>query len=125
MDREASMIRRPAPDSTNRYQRIYSIVTLIPEGRVATYGQIAVLAGMAGQARLVGYALSSLKDVSIPWHRVINVRGEISPRSGGNPADELQRLRLEREGIVFDSHGRIPLRSYQWQPEPSICGELI
>lgn len=121
------MLRPPdcLPINTNRYQRIYSIIALIPEGRVATYGQIAALAGMAGQARLVGYALSSLRDVSIPWHRVINARGEISPRSGGSSADELQRLRLECEGIVFDSHGRIPLRNYQWQPEPAIYGDSI
>jgi methylated-DNA-protein-cysteine methyltransferase-like protein len=113
--RQRPPARRP-PDAS-RYQRIYAVVALIPPGRVATYGQIARLAGMNGQARLVGYALSSLRDGAIPWHRVINARGEISPRSDGSPADEIQRLRLEAEGIVFDSHGRIPLSRYQWHPE--------
>ena len=83
---------------------------------MATYGQVARLAGLPGKARLVGYALSALADKSIPWHRVINARGEISPRSGGNPADELQRLRLESEGVEFDPHGRTLLGRYQWRP---------
>lgn len=111
--------------SLSRYQCFYSIVARIPRGRVATYGQVAALAGMAGQARQVGYALSSLRDDSIPWHRVINARGEISPRSGGCPADELQRLRLESEGVVFDNRGRIPLGSYQWHPQPVLPGNSM
>jgi len=113
------MSRRQAPDGTNRFQRIYAIVALIPVGRVATYGQVASLAGLAGQGRQVGYALSSLRDDSIPWHRVINARGEISPRTDGSTADEIQRLRLECEGIVFDNHGRIPLDCCRWHPEPA------
>ncbi|KAB0669108.1 MGMT family protein [Oryzomonas sagensis] len=105
----------PAPSTA--YQKIYSVVSLIPEGRVATYGQVARLAGMPGRARLVGYALSSLHDrPSVPWHRVVNARGQISPRSGGSPADMVQRLRLESEGVSFDGHGRIPLGRFQWQP---------
>jgi len=105
------------PESLSRYQRIYAIVALIPVGRVATYGQVAGLAGLAGQARQVGYALSSLRDDSIPWHRVVNARGEISPRTDGSPGDEIQRLRLESEGIAFDNHGRIQLDRYRWHPE--------
>jgi methylated-DNA-protein-cysteine methyltransferase-like protein len=84
---------------------------------VATYGQIARLAGMPGQARLVGYALSSLNDrLPVPWHRVVNAEGRISPRSGGSQADSVQRLRLEVEGVNFDEYGRIPLYRFQWQP---------
>ncbi|WP_243689406.1 MGMT family protein [Geotalea toluenoxydans] len=64
--------------SPNSYRHIYSIVSCIPKGRVATYGQIAQLAGIPGGARLVGYALSILADRSIPWHRVVNARGAIS-----------------------------------------------
>ncbi|KAB0663752.1 methyltransferase [Oryzomonas japonica] len=105
------------PTPITAYQKIYSVVSLIPEGRVATYGQVARLAGMPGHARLVGYALSSLHDqVPVPWHRVVNARGQISPRSGGSPADVVQRLRLESEGVSFDGHGRIPLGRFQWQP---------
>lgn len=108
----------PTPETA--YRRIYSVVSGIPEGRVATYGQIARLAGMPGHARLVGYALSSLPGhLPVPWHRVVNARGEISPRSGGGPADVVQRLRLESEGVSFDEHGRIPLGRFQWQPASS------
>jgi methylated-DNA-protein-cysteine methyltransferase related protein len=101
------------PTSTSLYLDIYAVVARIPRGRVATYGQVARLAGIPGKARLVGYALSVLKDKTIPWHRVINAKGEVSPRAGGIPADELQRLRLESEGVEFDAHGRISLARFQ------------
>jgi methylated-DNA-protein-cysteine methyltransferase related protein len=104
------------PPTSSRYQAIYAVVRRIPQGRVATYGQIARLAGMPGQARLVGYALGALKDQApVPWHRVVNAQGRISPRSGGGPADMVQRLRLENEGVCFDEHGRIPLDRFLWQ----------
>src|SRR5213594_2204157 len=87
---------------TNKtYQRIYAVVRRIPRGRVATYGQIAELAGLEGRARQVGYALHALPSrTALPWHRVINARGEISARSGSDWG-ELQRLVLE--GKAFDS----------------------
>jgi len=108
----------PAP--VTAYRKIYAIVSSIPVGRVATYGQVARLAGMPGHARLVGYALSSLHGrVPIPWHRVVNAKGQISMRSGGSPADMVQRLRLENEGVSFDEHGRISLGRFQWQPVSS------
>ncbi len=99
----------------NSYQRIYAIVRQIPAGRVATYGQIARLAGLAGQARQVGYALSALADgQDVPWHRVINAKGEISRRS--EPFFEgLQQDLLEREGVVFGENKRISLPRYQWK----------
>jgi methylated-DNA-protein-cysteine methyltransferase-like protein len=84
---------------------------------VATYGQVAGLAGLPGRARLVGYALSALAGGSaIPWQRVVNARGRISPRSCGSDADTEQRLRLEHEGIQFDAGGRIPLERFLWRP---------
>ena len=95
---------------------IYAVVARIPRGRVATYGQVAELAGYPGRARQVGYALSALSDKNIPWHRVINAKGEISPRSCDSAAGEMQRLRLEAEGVVFGPHGRISLMRYQWRP---------
>ena len=99
-----------------RYRAIYSVVLRIPEGRVATYGQVARLAGMPGQARLVGYALSALAgQVPVPWHRVVNARGRISCRSGASSADMEQRLRLESEGVCFDEKERIPLERFLWQ----------
>ncbi|WP_224983353.1 MGMT family protein [Geomonas agri] len=98
------------------YQAIYAVVSRIPRGQVATYGQVAALAGLPGHARQVGYALSALNNPSVPWHRVINAKGEISLRSGGSEGDELQRVRLEDEGVHFDCHGRIPLDLYRWRP---------
>lgn len=98
------------------YTHIYAIVRRIPRGRVATYGQIANIASMPGHARQVGYALSALKDTSkVPWHRVINAKGEISVRSVAG-CDVAQRLLLEREGVTFDQRGRVALRRYGWEP---------
>ena len=104
----------PVSDS---YRAIYAVVGRIPEGRVATYGQVAVLAGLPGRARLVGYALSALADrAAIPWQRVVNAQGRISPRSCGSEADMEQRLRLEHEGVHFDASGRIPHERFLWRP---------
>ena len=99
------------------YQKIYRVVRRVPEGRVATYGQIAALAGIARHARQVGYALFALRDgdeLDVPWHRVVNAKGEISARATGH--EDLQRLLLESEGVVFDARGRIDLRAFGWQP---------
>jgi methylated-DNA-protein-cysteine methyltransferase-like protein len=98
------------------YDRIYRVVKRIPRGRVATYGQVASLAGLYGQARLVGYALAALPDGTIPWQRVINSRGEVSKRSDTG-SDILQRVLLESEGVVFDARGRVPLDRFQWKPK--------
>lgn len=105
--------------SLDSYRRIYAVVRKIPKGRIATYGQVARLAGLPGAARLVGYALHALhdrhaEDRSVPWQRVVNARGEISARSWPG-AGELQRGALEDEGIEFDRRGRIRLASYQWK----------
>ena len=100
-----------------KFGRIYAVVSRIPRGRVATYGQVARLAGLAGQARLVGYALSALDDRSrVPWHRVVNASGQISIRRDGGPAGALQRLRLERERVRFDTGDGIPLGDFRWRP---------
>jgi methylated-DNA-protein-cysteine methyltransferase-like protein len=101
---------------SRRWERVYAVVRRIPRGRVATYGQVAALAGLPGRARQVGYALHALPaDGHAPWHRVVNVRGAISlPPHGG--ADVTQRLRLEREGMRFDARGRIDLARFGWRP---------
>jgi len=108
----------PAPKTlaSNTYLAIYTVVGRIPEGSVATYGQVAGLAGLPGRARLVGSALSALAGRSnIPWHRVVNAQGRISSRSCGSDADMEQRLRLEHEGVRFDADGRIPLERFLWR----------
>lgn len=88
----------------------------IPRGRVATYGQVARLAGLGGQPRLVGYALAALPDDSrVPWHRVVNAQGRVSPRAEPG-ADALQRALLERERVRFDARGRIDLARHGWKP---------
>ena len=104
--------------ASNTYLAIYAIVGRIPEGNVATYGQVAGLAGLPGRARLVGYALSALAGrSSLPWHRVVNAQGRISPRSCGSDANMEQRLRLKHEGVRFDTNDRIPLERFLWRPQ--------
>jgi methylated-DNA-protein-cysteine methyltransferase-like protein len=98
------------------YARIYRIVRRIPRGRVATYGQIARLAGMPNHARQVGYALHSLpEDSGVPWQRVVNHRGEVSGRSFAG-MERVQRALLESEGVEFDERGRLDLARVQWRP---------
>jgi alkylated DNA nucleotide flippase Atl1/FMN phosphatase YigB (HAD superfamily) len=102
--------------SSNSYSRIYAVVNQIPAGRVATYGQVAVLAGLSGHARQVGYALNALPEgLNIPWHRVINAKGRIS-RKAESAYDDLQQLLLEAEGVVFDGTGSVSLEEFRWRP---------
>lgn len=102
--------------SADSYARIYAVVRRIPRGRVATYGQVAELAGLSGHARQVGYALHALPSGStVPWQRVLNAQGSCSLRSV--PGAELtQRLRLEAEGVRFDARGRVSLARFRWRP---------
>ena len=93
--------------------RIYDAVRRIPSGRVDTYGRVAASAGMPGHARQVGYALAALDaDSDVPWHRVVNARGEVSARSGDRSVEGLQRAVLESEGVRFDASDRIDLEKY-------------
>jgi len=95
------------------YQQIYTVVKEIPAGRVATYGQIGHVAGCS-TPRMVGYAMAGLpKGTDVPWHRVINAAGKISPR--GNPiSSEIQRQLLQEEGITFTKSGNVNLNTYRW-----------
>jgi methylated-DNA-protein-cysteine methyltransferase-like protein len=97
------------------YTRIYAVVRRIPRGRVATYGQVARLAGLPGRARQVGYALHALRSgTALPWHRVVNALGKVSRRArSGN--EITQRLLLEREGVRFDAGGRLSLKRVGWK----------
>lgn len=97
--------------------RIWQVIALIPEGKVATYGDVANHAGLARAARRVGRALRQLpSDTRIPWHRVINAQGRISlpPDSA---SQYTQRERLEAEGVVFKSNKAVDLKTFRWKPE--------
>ncbi|MGD8395829.1 MAG: MGMT family protein [Candidatus Eiseniibacteriota bacterium] len=111
--------RRPARRRSTEglHERIYAVVARVPRGRVATYGQVAELAGLGRQARLVGYALNALPEGrdDVPWHRIINAQGRVSPRAEPGWVD-FQRQLLEEEGVVFDARGRISLVRHAWRP---------
>lgn len=97
------------------YTRIYDIIRQIPRGKVATYGQIARLAGNC-TPRMVGYALAALPEgTDIPWQRVINRQGRISFRSHSGYT-EVQHQLLEREGVRFNSDNQTDLSIYGWHP---------
>ncbi len=96
----------------NTFEKIYEVVKSIPKGRVATYGQVALLAGNPRWARVVGYALHVNPDPgTIPCHRVVNREGRVAPgfAFGG---EGVQRQLLEAEGIVFEPDGRVDLKKY-------------
>lgn len=109
------------------YDRIYAVVRQIPPGRVATYGQVAELAGLVGKPRLVGYALFRVDMTvdEVPWQRVINAKGEVSHSPLRNGTDYIQRAMLEDEGIEFDPKGRVDLNRYRWQPAPEIIEQAL
>jgi len=97
-------------------RRIIAMVSQIPSGKVATYGQIAKLAGIPKNSRQVGSVLRHAPAAKgIPWFRVVNSKGEISSR-GNVDSEQDQRGVLEDEGIEFNDKGRIDLNRYQWKP---------
>ncbi len=102
------------PGGSETYTRIYRSVRRIPRGRVATYGQIAALAGLRGHARQVGYALHRLRDPDLPWHRVIAAGGRLS-LAAGSPSGAEQRARLRAEGISILNE-RVDMRRHGWRP---------
>lgn len=102
-------------DNNDREIRLYTVIQGIPVGKVATYGQIASLAGLPGAARLVGKILSGLPaDTSLPWHRVINAAGKISMPEDSDSFNE-QKKRLTTENIILTG-SQISLKQYLWKP---------
>lgn len=105
---------------------VFEIVRAIPPGRVMTYGAVGELipppsnvqwsAYARIRARWVGYALADCPE-DIPWHRVVNAQGKISPRPGHGP--HIQRILLEEEGVIFDKKDRLNLSLYVWDPGPN------
>ena len=101
-------------NASESLRRIYATVSRIPKGRVATYGQVAEVAGLPRRARLVGRALRELdEDSDVPWHRVVNAKGTISLRGDLLDHEGLQEQLLRREGVDFDGRA-IPLGRYGW-----------
>lgn len=99
------------------FKRVYEIVARIPEGRVATYGQIALMAGSPYASRVVGYAMSRVRpEQDLPCHRVVNREGRMAPGHvfGGQG---IQRAMLEREGITFLGNGCIDMKRHLWGRE--------
>ncbi len=102
-------------------REVKAVIRRIPRGRVATYGQIAALAGRERAARGVSWILhSSSEAAGLPWHRVIGGPGRISlPRGRGF---EEQKRRLVAEGVAVGPGGRIDLKRYQWEPSSGAAG---
>lgn len=96
------------------FEKIYDVVKQIPYGKVASYGQVAILAGNPHWARVVGYALHKNPDPeNIPCYRVVTKDGKVSDSfafGGGNA----QRALLEAEGIEFNKNGKVDMEKYQW-----------
>jgi methylated-DNA-protein-cysteine methyltransferase-like protein len=113
----------PEGEARGPYARIYAVVKRIPRGRVATYGQVAALAGLGGHARQVGYALHALPGASaVPWQRVVNAKGQVSLRRVAG-WESVQRALLEREGVCFDARGRIDFARHAWKPRADARGK--
>jgi len=107
----------PPPRAGSSYPRIYAVVTRIPRGRVATYGQVAAVAGMPHAPRVAGYALHALPQGSpVPWHRVVAAGGRLSLGKLDPSSAMTQRLRLEHEGVRFDGRGCVDLERHLWKP---------
>jgi methylated-DNA-protein-cysteine methyltransferase-like protein len=95
---------------------VIRLIKSIPKGRVATYGQIASLAGHHLSVRRVVWILHSCsRKEGLPWYRVVNRRGAIALRPGAGY--ERQKELLEREGVVFDERARIDLERFLWEPD--------
>ena len=98
------------------FEKIYEVVCNIPEGKVATYGQVAMLAGNPRWSRVVGYALHKNPAFGvIPCHRVVNRNGKTAESFAFGGGD-IQRQMLENEGVVFGADGLIDLDKYLWKP---------
>lgn len=103
------------PERETIYDRIYEVVADIPKGRVATYGQIAWMAGNPRAPRVVGYAMRKVScELNLPCHRVVNRLGEMAPDHVFGGA-EVQRALLEEEGVIFLENGRIDMEKSQWR----------
>ncbi|HPQ47506.1 MAG TPA: methylated-DNA--[protein]-cysteine S-methyltransferase [Clostridia bacterium] len=97
-------------------ERIYRLAAMIPEGKVATYGQLAAMAGFPRMARAAGSAMKNAPaDLDIPCHRVVSQSGDLAP-SHVFESREHQRRMLESEGVIFKPNGKINMQLSRWKP---------
>lgn len=109
------LLQTAHPEGDEAVEAICAVIRRIPSGWVATYGQVAAMAGLPRRARLVGRVLQCLDPaIKIPWHRVVNAKGEVSYSLSRNGGDALQRRLLEKEGIRFDDRNRLDLERCRW-----------
>ena len=107
--------RNAPPPGNATVAAICAVIRGIPKGWVATYGQVAAMAGLPPRARLVGHILQNLDlAIKIPWHRVVNAKGEVSYSASRNGGDRVQQRLLEQEGVEFDANNRFNLERYRW-----------
>jgi methylated-DNA-protein-cysteine methyltransferase-like protein len=103
-------------DSPNDYQKIWHTVNQIPKGKVASYGQIADLAGLPGRARMVGKSLGFVpKGLHVYWHRVLRSNGQIAFPKGSELA--LKQTGLLQTDDVVVVNNRVKMALFQWKPD--------
>jgi methylated-DNA-protein-cysteine methyltransferase-like protein len=113
---------RAKRNPSDSYARIYAVVRRIPRGKVATYGQVATIAGLPGRPRMAGYALyASGPHHALPWHRVLGAGGRLTLARLDPDTALTQRIRLESEGVRFDARGRVDLGRHGWRPRRRIA----
>lgn len=115
MPAKRKLLTTAVPEGDKAVAAICAVIRRIPKGWVATYGQVAALAGLPRRARLVGHVLQQLDPATdIPWHRVVNAKGAVSYSPSRNGGDALQRRLLEKEGVEFDDNDRFNLERFRW-----------
>lgn len=103
-------------EPSDKIKRIWKTVIVIPKGKVASYGQIADLAGLPGRARLVGKALGlAPRELKLPWYRVLRSSGQLAFEKGSKNAEKQKGLLQQEEVVVLNN--RVQLRMFGWQPD--------
>ena len=109
------LLRTTTPLGDEAVAAICAVIRRIPKGWVATYGQVAAMAGPPSRAHLLGHVLQHLDPATkIPWHRVVNTKGEVPYTLSRDGSDALQRRLLEKEGVEFDARNRFNLERFRW-----------
>ncbi len=103
-------------EPSDKIKRIWKTVLVIPKGKVASYGQVADLAGLPGRARLVGKALGlAPKELKLPWYRVLRSSGQLAFEKGSKNAEKQKGLLQQEEVVVLNN--RVQLKQFGWQPD--------